>query len=121
MAMDRLLVLSKLCKGWDINCEIYSSGKSEPIYFADSIFRTLCFVSTTIILQVLLNYRRKSTKGWQIWNIILDFSGGTLSVVQLIGDSFAAAPNSSWTTGIVGNPAKIGLGLVSIFFDVRYA
>jgi len=87
----------------------------------------LCFTAHVFhqTSQVLLNYRRKSTKGWQIWNILLDFSGGTLSIVQLIGDSIAEArvqelSNSSWTTGIVGNPAKFGLGLVSIFFDVSF-
>ncbi|KAL7461793.1 hypothetical protein ACHAXS_002198 [Conticribra weissflogii] len=72
------------------------------------------------IPQVLLNYRRKSTSGWQIWNIILDFTGGTLSILQLIGDSIAQARDEGsggvWT-GIIGNPAKLGLGLVSIFFD----
>lgn len=36
------------------------------------------------IPQVVLNYRRKSTSGWQIWNILLGFSGGTLSIVQLV-------------------------------------
>ena len=25
--------------------------------------------------------------GWNIWNIILDFTGGLLSILQLIGDS----------------------------------
>ncbi len=74
---------------------------------------------------MLLNYRRKSTKGWQIWNILLDFSGGILSIIQLIGDSIEEAKEqgslySSWTTGIVGNPAKIGLGVVSISFDVSF-
>lgn len=72
-------------------------------------------------MQVLLNYKRKSTSGWQIWNIILDFTGGALSILQLIGDSIAQARaeglGNVWT-GIVGNPAKLGLGLVSIFFDV---
>mmetsp|Transcript_26866 Transcript_26866/g.54250 ORF Transcript_26866/g.54250 Transcript_26866/m.54250 type:complete len:110 (-) Transcript_26866:393-722(-) len=72
-------------------------------------------------MQVLLNSKRKSTSGWQIWNIILDFTGGALSILQLIGDSIAQARaeelGNGWT-GIVGNPAKLGLGLVSIFFDV---
>mmetsp|Transcript_13230 Transcript_13230/g.28086 ORF Transcript_13230/g.28086 Transcript_13230/m.28086 type:complete len:276 (-) Transcript_13230:78-905(-) len=75
------------------------------------------------IPQVALNYQRKSTSGWQIWNILLDFSGGTLSIVQLVGDSMAEANAQglphSWT-GIVGNPAKLGLGMVSIFFDVIF-
>ena len=74
-------------------------------------------------VQVVLNFRRKSTSGWQIWNILLDFSGGTLSIVQLMGDSMADARvqglSHGWT-GVIGNPAKFGLGLVSIFFDVSW-
>lgn len=34
------------------------------------------------IPQVVLNIRRRSTKGWTIWNVILDLTGGLLSVVQ---------------------------------------
>lgn len=33
--------------------------------------------------QVVLNIRRRSTTGWTIWNVILDFTGGLLSVVQV--------------------------------------
>ena len=73
------------------------------------------------LLKVMLNYRRKSTSGWEIWNILLDFSGGSLSIVQLVGDSLAEARKQGlahgWT-GIIGNPAKFGLGLVSVSFDV---
>ncbi|CAN0533671.1 unnamed protein product, partial [Scytosiphon promiscuus] len=28
------------------------------------------------IPQVILNIRRRSTKGWTIWNVILDLTGG---------------------------------------------
>lgn len=35
------------------------------------------------IPQVVLNIRRRSTKGWTIWNVILDLTGGLLSVVQV--------------------------------------
>jgi len=69
------------------------------------------------IPQVMLNFRRKSTAGWAIWNILLDFTGGSLSIIQLIGDSFAQ--DGSWT-GVLGNPAKLGLGLVSICFDLVF-
>lgn len=71
----------------------------------------------------MLNYRRKSTSGWEIWNILLDFSGGSLSMLQLVGDSLAEAKKQGlahgWT-GIIGNPAKFGLGLVSVSFDVSF-
>ena len=31
--------------------------------------------------QVYLNYKRKSTEGWSITNILLDFTGGSFSVL----------------------------------------
>eukprot|EP00970_Alexandrium_tamarense_P009674 scaffold1942_cov197-Alexandrium_tamarense.AAC.6 len=100
-------------------------GGGEQWQWIDYLY-FLSFVKvgvTTVkyIPQVVLNYQRKSTEGWQIWNILLDFSGGTLSIVQLIGDSMAEARvqglQHDWT-GVIGNPAKFGLGLVSILFDV---
>lgn len=33
--------------------------------------------------QFYWNYKRKSTKGWSIANIILDLTGGTFSFAQL--------------------------------------
>jgi len=93
----------------------------DYLYFLSFVKVGVSFVK--YIPQVALNYRRKSTSGWQIWNILLDFSGGTLSIVQLVGDSLAEANSQGlphgWT-GIIGNPAKFGLGLVSIFFDVIF-
>ena len=68
------------------------------------------------IPQVILNTRRKSTVGWSIWNILLDFTGGLLSVLQLV---FDCADLGDWT-GITGNSAKFGLGFVSIFFDLFF-
>ena len=45
--------------------------------------------------------------------MLLDLTGGVLSLLQLVGDSAAM---SDWT-GITGNPAKIALSLVTICFD----
>ena len=36
--------------------------------------------------QVLLNCRRRSTAGWTIHNVLLDFTGGALSLGQLVMD-----------------------------------
>lgn len=68
------------------------------------------------IPQVILNYQRKSTVGWSIWNIILDFTGGVLSDTQLVLDCADLHDFS----GITGNIAKFGLGFVSILFDVIF-
>ena len=37
--------------------------------------------------QAYLNYKRKSTVGWSIVNILLDFTGGTFSIAQLFIDA----------------------------------
>lgn len=31
-----------------------------------------------------MNYKRKSTVGWSIGNVVLDFTGGILSMLQMI-------------------------------------
>lgn len=66
--------------------------------------------------QVVLNYQRKSTTGFSIWQILLDVSGGILNNLQLILDAVAV---HQWSS-ITGNPAKLCLGGVSIAFDVIF-
>lgn len=66
--------------------------------------------------QVILNYHRRSTSGWSIWQIVLDFGGGCLSDAQLILDCW----NLHHWSGITGNLAKLALGMVSILFDIVF-
>jgi cystinosin len=66
--------------------------------------------------QAWYNYKRKSTVGWSIGQIQLDFAGGVMSIAQLVIDS---ALQADWS-GITGNPVKLGLGNVSIFFDIIF-
>ncbi|KAJ1909820.1 hypothetical protein IWQ60_010971 [Tieghemiomyces parasiticus] len=66
--------------------------------------------------QAYLNYQKQSTVGWSIHNILLDFSGGVLSLAQLLVD---AGRLHNWE-GVLGNPVKLGLGLFSIGFDVLF-
>ncbi|KAJ1954571.1 hypothetical protein EC988_002363 [Linderina pennispora] len=68
------------------------------------------------IPQTFLNFRRKSTVGWSIHNILLDFTGGVLSFTQLILD----AARSGNVGEAFGNPVKLGMGLASIGFDVIF-
>ncbi|XP_036323478.1 cystinosin homolog isoform X2 [Rhagoletis pomonella] len=76
-------------------------------------------LSITIIKyvpQALMNYRRKSTLGWSIGNILLDFTGGTLSMLQMILNAY----NYDDWVSIFGDPTKFGLGLFSVLFDVLF-
>lgn len=66
--------------------------------------------------QVITNYRNRSTQGWSIAGILFDFVGGVLSILQLGIDSYR---QRDWS-GITGNPVKLALGNVSIFFDVIF-
>jgi hypothetical protein len=63
-----------------------------------------------------MNYKRKSTEGWSIGNILLDFTGGVLSVLQM----FLLAINYDDWSSIFGSPTKFGLGLFSVLFDILF-
>ncbi|KAJ1461668.1 hypothetical protein M885DRAFT_457016 [Pelagophyceae sp. CCMP2097] len=65
--------------------------------------------------QAQLNFARKSTVGWSIGNVLLDFAGGALSVAQLVFDG----STKGWA-GLIGNPIKFALGLTSMAFDVLF-
>lgn len=67
------------------------------------------------IPQAKLNYDRKSTVGWSIENVLLDLTGGLLSIAQLMVDG----ATEGWS-GVIGDPIKFGLGFISIFFDVLF-
>ena len=60
--------------------------------------------------QAYLNYRRQSTEGWSVYNILLDFTGGLASFSQMVAQSFAMESMSNF---IVSTPsgAERGLGL----------
>ncbi|XP_049844348.1 cystinosin homolog [Schistocerca gregaria] len=66
--------------------------------------------------QAYMNYKRKSTVGWSIGNILLDFTGGMLSMLQMI---FNAYNYNDWNS-IFGDPTKFGLGLFSVIFDIFF-
>ncbi|OQO12781.1 hypothetical protein B0A48_02245 [Cryoendolithus antarcticus] len=66
--------------------------------------------------QVVANYKRKSTMGWSIIQQLLDFSGGALSLLQLLIDS---AMQADWS-GLTGNPVKLGLANISLLFDIIF-
>ena len=67
--------------------------------------------------QALLNYRRQCTVGWSIDNILLDFTGGLLSLGQSLLDN---GVKGQWAQIMGGNPAKFCLGFASMIFDIVF-
>lgn len=63
--------------------------------------------------QLLTNYRNQSTRGWSIWQVLLDLAGGILSIAQQGIDSWL---QRDWS-GITGNPVKFALGNASLVYD----
>ena len=84
------------------------------IYFLS--FLKFAISLTKYIPQVILNCSRKSTVGWSLWNVMLDFEGGALSLAQLLIDSGAT---HDWSA-VTGNVIKFCLGFVSMAFDIIF-
>jgi len=84
------------------------------LYISSYIKLTITLIK--YIPQAIMNYKRKSTIGWSIGNVLLDFTGGTLSVLQML---INAANYNDWAS-IFGDPTKFGLGLFSVLFDIFF-
>ncbi|KAK7311096.1 hypothetical protein RJT34_08998 [Clitoria ternatea] len=76
----------------------------------------VCMTVIKYIPQAVMNYIRKSTDGWSIVNILLDFSGGVANYAQMAMQSF---DQGSWVN-FYGNIGKLLLSLVSVFFDILF-
>jgi len=107
-----MAVLSSLI--WTICIASGLSEWIELLYYLSYIKLSLTFIK--YCPQVYLNWKRKSTVGWNIINILLDLTGGVLSILQQLLDCWI---DDDWS-GITGNFAKFGLGFISIFFDLIF-
>ncbi|KAI4350578.1 hypothetical protein L6164_005025 [Bauhinia variegata] len=83
-----------------------------------NIFNSIQVFMTVIkyIPQAIMNFLRKSTDGFSIGNILLDFSGGMANYAQMVVQSI---DQDSWVN-FYGNIGKLLLSLVSMFFDVIF-
>ena len=87
----------------------------DYIYFLSYI--KVCITCMKYVPQVYYNYHRRSTVGWNIWQILLDFFGGTFSTLQMFYDAPSAASASDV---MVRNLPKFMLGNISIVFDIIF-
>ncbi|VDO58150.1 unnamed protein product [Schistosoma margrebowiei] len=89
------------------------------IKYAPQVSKHMIFVVCSWKLTIedaLMNFRRRSTVGWSIGNIILDFTGGILSIAQMLIIGY----NTNDVSSITGSPIKLGLGILSIGFDILF-
>jgi cystinosin len=100
-----LVLLGWACKLWSVIEVLYTMGLLKVI-----------ITVAKYVPQVHMNYKRKSTIGWSIYNVLLDFTGGVFSVAQLFLDSIL----SENMTNITGNSAKLAIGLISITFGIIF-
>ena len=98
--------------------------ENRKYIFNSLIYMGWCKVFISLIKyipQVISNYRRKSTIGWNIHNILLDFTGGAFSFGQNIIDSFRdefSVTSEGQPKGL--NIAKFALSFISMFFDIIF-
>ncbi|XP_053680509.1 cystinosin homolog [Anopheles nili] len=93
---------------------------TDTMHWLDFLY-VLSYIKLSVTLikyvpQAVLNFRRKSTVGWSIENVLLDFTGGMLSMLQMLLNGY----NYDDWASIFGDPTKFGLGLFSVLFDVLF-
>lgn len=105
-----------------VSCPVYLAlcGFVLPISNTRQIYALGYVKITTVVVkyipQAWVNYKRKSTTGWSIYPIMMDFAGGWLSLAQLVIDSCL---QNDWS-GVTGNPVKFGLSNITIVFDIVF-
>lgn len=77
----------------------------------------LCITISKYVTQALYNHKRGSTEGWSIFNILCDFTGGTLSVLQGVVSAIACGESPF---GGALNVVKYLLGIFTIIFDIIF-
>ncbi|GLU11384.1 hypothetical protein SLE2022_281350 [Rubroshorea leprosula] len=83
-----------------------------------SVFNSIqvCMAVIKFTPQALLNFSRKSTKGFSIGNILFDFTGSLANYAQMVVQSI---DQNSWVN-FHGNMGKFLLSLVSLSFDILF-
>ncbi|XP_076583421.1 cystinosin isoform X2 [Chaetodon auriga] len=106
--------------GWTFAVVSFFLAVAKQITWLDYLYYfsyiKLAVTLVKYVPQVYMNYRRQSTEGWSIGNVLLDFTGGILSILQMILQSYN---NDEWQL-IFGDPTKFGLGLFSVVFDILF-
>ncbi|CAD5212682.1 unnamed protein product [Bursaphelenchus okinawaensis] len=117
--------ISYVCWAWCSVFAVVASGSLVLQVFG--VFNWLQFITALSYIKLavtcskyippaLYNFQRRSTVGWSIGTILLDFSGGILTILQMI---LQASNSDDWSI-FMGNAVKCGLGVASVAFDVLF-
>nr|XP_046246775.1 cystinosin [Scatophagus argus] len=114
------MALFLLLIGWTFALVSFFLAVAKQITWLDYLYY-FSYIKLAVTLikyvpQAYMNYRRQSTEGWSIGNVLLDFTGGIFSILQMILQSYN---NDEWRL-IFGDPTKFGLGLFSVVFDILF-
>jgi len=98
--------------------------ENRKYIFNSLVYLGWCKVFISLIKyipQAVSNYKRKSTIGWNIHNILLDFTGGAFSfgqnIIDSIRDKFSITTEGQ-SKGL--NIAKYALSIISMVFDIIF-
>eukprot|EP01083_Nonionella_stella_P067959 180098_1 len=89
-------------------------GTFSTISFFGYINVAISFIK--YIPQMYMNFKDKSTTGWSIYVVLLDFMGGSLSLLQQILSGF----NTNDWSFVSDNIPKLILGLEPVVFDMIF-
>ncbi|XP_040605042.1 cystinosin isoform X2 [Mesocricetus auratus] len=89
---------------------------NDVFFSLHAVALTLIVILQCCLYEAYMNFYYKSTEGWSIGGVLLDFTGGSFSLLQMFLQSYN---NDQWTL-IFGDPTKFGLGVFTIFFDVVF-
>ncbi|KAG7217461.1 hypothetical protein INR49_021515 [Caranx melampygus] len=72
------------CSVWlyIVQAAVYEITWLDYLYYFSYIKLAVTLIK--YVPQAYMNYRRQSTEGWSIGNVLLDFTGGILSILQMV-------------------------------------
>lgn len=81
---------------------------------------TALHLSVCLFAQAYMNFYYKSTEGWSIGNVLLDFTGGCFSLLQMFlqsynnGESTSSGLEAQAGAGLPPGPQPCSLGIQAI-------
>lgn len=94
--------------------EYDSTANVKYLNWSDFVF-SLSYVKlistlTKYIPQIILNQKRQSTSGFNIWTVVFDFLGGLFSSLQVVGDCINLKSSDEMKVHVV----KLTIGIITM-------